>query len=157
MQKVTFIKVGKSTPQFIRDGEEHFFTMLKKYCSLEVVTLSEGDYTSSQKVTSEKKKETERLIKALPKDAQVIYLDVMGKHMDTPQFAKYLETSQEQGLKLCFVIGGAYGVSEEFFSYVQTRLSLSSMTTSHQLVRLFFLEQLYRGYSVVKGSGYHHS
>lgn len=157
MQKVTFIQIGKSNPKFIQDGERHYLTMLKKYCAMEVIVLPEGDYTSGQKILSEKKKETDRLIKALPKDAVVMYLDVEGKHLDTIAFATHLQRWQEEGRKLCFVIGGAYGVAEEFFEHVHLRLSLSSMTTSHQLVRLFFLEQLYRGYSVVKGSGYHHS
>lgn len=156
MQKVTFIQVGKSTPGFIRSGEEHYFTMLKKYCTLDLVVVSDGDFTSSQKIVAEKKKETERIIKALPKDCIVVYLDVEGQQMDTLTFARRLQEWHEEGRKLCFVIGGAFGVSDEFFKEVHLRLSLSSMTTSHQLVRLLFLEQLYRGFSIVRGSGYHH-
>ncbi len=156
MQKVTFLQVGKSTPSFIKDGEEHFSTMLKKYCALQVITVPEGDFSSQQKILAEKKKETERLIKALPKDALIVYLDVEGKMMDTLQFAKHIQTWQEEGRKVCFVIGGAYGVSQEFMEHVDVKISFSPMTTSHQMIRLFFLEQLYRAFSVVKGSAYHH-
>lgn len=156
MQKVIVLQVGKSSPSFIREGEEHFFTMLKKYCTVHITIISEGDFSSQQKILAEKKKETERLIKALPKDAVVVYLDVEGKTMSTLQFAKQIQGWQEQGAKLCFVIGGAYGVTEEFMQHVHMRISFSPMTTSHQMIRLFFLEQLYRAFSVVKGSAYHH-
>ena len=87
----------------------------------------------------------------------MVLLDENGKQMDSISFASYLQKYMNSGIKrLVFVIGGPYGFSREVYSKSQGKLSLSKMTFSHQMVRLFFIEQLYRGFTILRNEPYHH-
>lgn len=101
-------------------------------------------------------KDVERLLESLPKDGIVIVLDAAGKEFTSEAFADKLSTYIDRGEKLTFVLGGPHGLPEELKTRAHLTLSLSQMTTTHDLAHLFFLEQLYRAFTIVKGITYHY-
>lgn len=105
----------------------------------------------------QKKKEGELILKSLKSSDVLILLDEKGIQMDSIRFSLYLQKHMNSGIKqLVFVIGGPYGFSNEVHKKAQGKLSLSKLTFSHQMVRLFFIEQLYRGFTILKNEPYHH-
>lgn len=101
--------------------------------------------------------EGELILSKVQSDMRLILLDDKGKAYDSEGFANYLQKQMNSGVKrLCFCIGGPYGFSEEVYKRADQKLSLSSMTFTHQMVRLFFTEQLYRGFTILRGEKYHH-
>ena len=105
----------------------------------------------------QKQKEGALILSKLSSSDVLILLDENGKQMDSVGFSTYLQKHMNSGIKqLVFVIGGPYGFSPEVYQKAQGKLSLSKMTFSHQMVRLFFIEQLYRGFSILRNEPYHH-
>lgn len=101
-------------------------------------------------------KDTEKLIEGLPKDGLLIVLDAAGKAFTSEAFAERLSTYIDRGEKLTFVLGGPHGLPDDLKKRAHLTLSLSQMTTTHDLAHLFFLEQLYRAFTIVKGVTYHY-
>ncbi len=105
----------------------------------------------------QKEKEGDLIIKKLQPTDILILLDENGIHYTSIEFSKYLQKKMNTGIKqLVFVIGGPYGFSNKIYNKAQGKISLSKMTFSHQMVRLFFIEQLYRGFTILKNEPYHH-
>ena len=105
----------------------------------------------------QKEKEGELILAKTQNSDVLILLDENGKQMDSVAFSNYLQKHMNSGIKtLIFVIGGPYGFSEEIYKRANGKLGLSKMTFSHQMVRLFFIEQLYRGFTILKNEPYHH-
>ena len=101
--------------------------------------------------------EGELILKQLGKGDQVILLDERGKSLSSVEFAKFLQKKMNSGIKqLVFIIGGPYGFSKEVYDRSNDTISLSKMTFSHQMVRVFFAEQLYRAFTIIRGESYHH-
>ena len=106
----------------------------------------------------QKQKEGELIISKVSNFDILILLDENGKQLDSVGFSSYLQKHMNSGIKqLIFVIGGPYGFSEDVYKKAQGKLSLSKMTFSHQMVRLFFIEQLYRGFTILRSEPYHHN
>ncbi len=104
-----------------------------------------------------REREGERLLKLLPKNARLVLLDERGEQMSSPELARFLATNRDGGTQeLVFAIGGAYGFSESFRARAFKTVALSRMTFTHQMVRIFLLEQLYRGFTIINGEPYHH-
>jgi len=117
------------------------------------------DLKKAKKLTEDeqKKKEGALILNQLKPTDILILLDESGTQMDSVRFSLYLQKYMNSGVKrLVFVIGGPYGFSKELYHKAQGKLSLSKMTFSHQMVRLFFIEQLYRGFTILKNEPYHH-
>lgn len=105
----------------------------------------------------QKQKEGELILNSISASDVLILLDETGKQMDSVGFSSYLQKHMNSGIKqLVFAIGGPYGFSEDVYKQAQGKLSLSKMTFSHQMVRLFFIEQLYRGFTILRNEPYHH-
>jgi 23S rRNA (pseudouridine1915-N3)-methyltransferase len=105
----------------------------------------------------QKQKEGELILTKVSNSDVLILLDENGKQLDSVSFSNYLQKHMNSGIKqLVFVIGGPYGFSQDVYNKSQGKLSLSKMTFSHQMVRLFFIEQLYRGFTILKNEPYHH-
>jgi len=155
--KITLLQTGKTTEKHITDGVEVYSARLKKYCGFEIVTIPELKDTKNMPVREQKSKEGKRIADALGRDDIIVLLDERGKEFRTVEFAEWLEgKSQMQGKRLVFVIGGPWGFSDEVNKLASFRISLSKMTFPHQLVRLLFVEQLYRAFTIIKGEPYHH-
>jgi len=155
--KVKFICIGKTGKDFLVEGEKEYLNRLKHYISIDKIEIP--DLKKAKKLSKDQIKELEGkeiLGKILPGET-LILLDERGKTFSSVGFSEFVQQKFNQGGKgLCFVIGGAYGFSSEVYDKSTGKISLSSMTFSHQMVRMIFLEQLYRALTILKGEPYHH-
>ena len=141
---IKIIQVGKSR-DFV-EQEQRYLKMLGQFAKVEVVTVGE------QKASKTIEEEGKLILRAVGSAALVIALDEKGKEMDSLQFGRFLGENP----KVTFVIGGAFGLSDGVRARADAVFSLSLMTFTHQMVRLFLLEQIYRGFCIIKGKEYHH-
>lgn len=155
--KITLLTVGKTTFSFAAQGEElyqkrlHFYTQFRR---VDIPQLKNAASLSREEI---KVKEGELILKALKPDDDVILLDERGNEYNSIDWAASLERKMlSSGKDIVFVVGGAYGFSQAVYQRANSRLSLSKMTFSHQIVRFIFLEQLYRAFTIIKGEPYHH-
>lgn len=155
--KISLIFTGETTFDFIKNGLSEYENRLKYYANFKISILKNNNKRkkwSSDKIKNEEGKD---ILKIIQKDTILTLLDVKGKLLNSEDFSKFINKQQLSGKKsLTFVIGGAYGFSEEVYNRADYKISLSPMTFSHQLVRLVFAEQLYRAYTILKGEPYHH-
>jgi 23S rRNA (pseudouridine1915-N3)-methyltransferase len=155
--KITFITVGKTEDAYLKDGIEKYVKRLKHYTKLELFDLPELKNTKALTEDQQKAKEAELILKKITPQDYVILLDENGMEFTSVQFANYInKRSVSSSANLIFVVGGPYGFDESVYGRANDKISLSRMTFSHQMVRLFFVEQLYRAYSIIKGEPYHH-
>ncbi|HRG59092.1 MAG TPA: 23S rRNA (pseudouridine(1915)-N(3))-methyltransferase RlmH [Bacteroidia bacterium] len=156
--KITLIQIGKTSQNYLIEGINEYLGRLKHYCNFEILTiLPPKQILSSQHVELIKKTEGSIVLSKLMPGDYVVLLDDKGKELDSPSFAEYINNHQIKSTKnLVFVIGGAFGFSEDLYAKANLKLSLSKLTFSHQMVRLFFIEQLYRAFTIIKGESYHH-
>lgn len=155
--KITIISIGKTTDKPVQILMKEYLKRLKHYIKTEWVEIP--DYKNRGKVTSEELKKVEGgliLSKVKPGDVMVL-LDEKGKEYTSNEFSEFFKKKMNSGIKnLVFVIGGAYGFSDEVYAKSQGKIALSKMTFPHQLIRVFILEQIYRGFTIIKGEPYHH-
>jgi 23S rRNA (pseudouridine1915-N3)-methyltransferase len=146
--------VGRTEKGFVADGLDHYLGRLSRKEQVEQVVLPEagkGDAAYQQR------QEGERILAALRPGEKLVILDELGRQFGSVAFATQLQAWKDQGVRqVAFVIGGAYGLSDEVRKRADLVLSLSAMTFPHQLVRVLFAEQLYRAYAIMQGSPYHH-
>jgi 23S rRNA (pseudouridine1915-N3)-methyltransferase len=155
--KITFITVGKTEDAYLKDGIEKYVKRLKHYTKLEMVDIPELKNTKALTGEQQKVKEAELILKKITPSDHLILLDENGMEFTSVQFANYInKRSVSSSANLVFVVGGPYGFDQSVYQRANDKLSLSRMTFSHQMVRLFFVEQLYRAYSIIKGEPYHH-
>ena len=156
--KISIITLGKTQESYLKEGIALYEKRIRHYVPFEMIYLDEPRNMKSQPETVLKEYEGKLLLSALEKTDQPVLLDVGGKQLDSVAFSDFIQRAMNRGIRnLGFIIGGAYGFSEEVFLSVPERLSLSSMTFSHQLIRLVFLEQLYRAFTIIRGEPYHHA
>jgi len=155
--KIALIQTGKTTDKHISELADLYANRIKKYSSFEMVTLPDVKNTKNMPVQEQKAKEALRMLQSLGDDDYVILLDENGKELRTTEFSAALEKIFFLPKKrIVFIIGGPWGFSESVYARADYKLSLSKMTFPHQLVRLLFLEQLYRIFTILKGEPYHH-
>ena len=155
--KIALLQTGKSTDKNISEAVDLYSSRIKKYSVFEIITLPEIKNTRNMSVQEQKMKEGKKIIKSICVDDYVILLDEKGKELRTVEFSGWVEKIFMLPKKrILFVIGGPWGFSDEVYSSADFMLSLSKMTFPHQLVRLLFLEQLYRVFTIIKGEPYHH-
>ncbi|MCX6261429.1 MAG: 23S rRNA (pseudouridine(1915)-N(3))-methyltransferase RlmH [Bacteroidia bacterium] len=134
-----------------------YASRIKKYSVFEIITLPDLKNTRNMSVQEQKMKEGKTIIQSISVDDYVILLDERGKELRTVEFSGWVEKIFMLPKKrIMFVIGGPWGFSDEVYGRADFRMSLSKMTFPHQLVRLLFLEQLYRVFTIIKGEPYHH-
>lgn len=154
--KITLLLIGKTSSAEIKNICTDYAARINRYTKLEEVIIE----SPSSKITDEQKlkeKEGELILKKIPAADFVILLDAQGKELTSEQFAAQLENLFSQSLKnIVFVVGGAYGFSNEVYARANMKLSLSKMTFTHQMVRAVFLEQLYRAFTIIRNEKYHH-
>lgn len=151
--RLKLLWVGKTQEAWVRTGIEEYAGRVRRYCPLEILEAREEKGAQA----AMRERECERLAKLLPKGAKLVVLDERGESMSSPEFASFLEKQRDQGVgDLAFAIGGAYGFSDGFRGQAFKAISLSRMTLTHQMVRVFLLEQIYRGFTIMNGEPYHH-
>jgi 23S rRNA (pseudouridine1915-N3)-methyltransferase len=155
--KIGLVQTGKTTDKNISDVADLYTNRIKKYSSFEIITLPDLKNAGNIPVSEQKLKEGKKLLQLINADDYVILLDERGKEFRTIEFSvlmgKMFMLSKK---RILFIIGGAWGFSDEVYNRADLKMSLSKMTFPHQLVRLLFLEQLYRAFTVIKGEPYHH-
>lgn len=155
--KITLLTVGKTDVAWVKAGLDTYVSRLKHYVGFELVEIPELKNAASLSREQIKLKEGEQLLHRLKASDQVVLLDEHGRQFRSVEFASWLQDrmSRSSG-DLVFVIGGAYGFSPAVYERASSKLSLSEMTFSHQMVRTIFAEQLYRAFSIIRGEPYHH-
>jgi 23S rRNA (pseudouridine1915-N3)-methyltransferase len=155
--KVHLIVVGKTKKTFLKEGEQEYAKRLSKFVKFEKVEIPDLKNAKNRSQDEIKIEEGKLILSKLPNNGWVVLLDDKGKSYDSKGFAQWINEQMVYGQKqITFVIGGAYGFSDEVYQRANQKLSLSKMTFSHQMVRLFFIEQLYRSYAILNNLPYHH-
>jgi len=155
--KIILAQIGKTVDKNISEIADFYSSRIAKYNSIETITLPNLKNTKKMPIDEQKQKEWKQILQVIGNDDFVVVLDEKGKEMRTIEFAEWLKKIFMMPVKrLVFVIGGAWGFSDEIYNRANYKMSLSKLTFPHQLVRLIFLEQLYRVFTVLKGEPYHH-
>ncbi len=155
--KITLILNGKTEDDYLLTGISAYEKRLKHYIPFETVVIPALKNTKALSIEQQKEKEGELLFKEIQSTDRLILLDEGGKEYNSVDFSGFLQQQMNTGIKnLVFVVGGPYGFSDDVYKRANGKTSLSRMTFSHQMVRLFFVEQLYRGMTILKNEPYHH-
>lgn len=155
--KILLIVVGKTDQPWLVSGISQYTERLTHFGQFEIKVIPDLKNTKNMEEQVQKVREGEQIIKLLQPSDDVYLLDDKGREMTSPEMAQWLEKRMAQSTKrLVFIIGGPYGFSPDVYARVPGRLSLSKMTFSHQMVRLIFVEQLYRAFSILNNLPYHH-
>jgi 23S rRNA (pseudouridine1915-N3)-methyltransferase len=156
--KLKLISVGKTTQPEIQNLSHEYEKRLGHYCKFEQIELPALKASKVKSEMVQKKKEGEKIVQQLKTSDLVVLLDENGKPYSSVNFSRWLQKRMLSGKKqLIFIIGGPYGFSEEVYKRADFKISLSPMTFSHQMIRAFFTEQLYRAFTILKNEPYHHS
>lgn len=154
---ITLILVGKTTENYINEGFKVYEERVKHYINFEIKVIPEIKFSKGHSAAYIKDSEGSAILKIIQPIDFMILLDENGAEKTSRDFAQFLSNKMVSGTKsLVFIIGGAYGFSQEVYERADLKFSLSKMTFPHQLVRLIFIEQLYRAFSIIKNEKYHH-
>lgn len=155
--KIVVIAVGKTSTEYIARGIDEFLKRANRYVGVELLVIPDVRPSKAQSEEAQKQQEGKSILAALQPGDVVTLLDEGGKEMGSRDFSTMIERRMVQGIKrLVFVIGGPYGFSKEVYDRADDKLSLSRMTFTHEMVRLFFMEQVYRAMTIMRGEPYHH-
>ena len=156
--KIVLLQTGKTTEKHIAEGVEIYSARIRKYSGFEIITLPDIKNTRNMPEQEQKLKEGRKIMESAGKDDFIVLLDEKGKEFRTIEFAEWMKKRlMLPGRRILFVIGGPRGFSDEVYNIADLKISLSKMTFPHQLVRLMFVEQLYRAFTIIKGEPYHHA
>ncbi|HRG19055.1 MAG TPA: 23S rRNA (pseudouridine(1915)-N(3))-methyltransferase RlmH [Flavobacterium lutivivi] len=154
---IKLIAIGKTDNKSLQALIDEYSKRLSFYIKFDLEIIPDIKNVKNLSENQQKEKEGELILAKITPTDQMILLDENGSTFSSMKFADYLQKKMNSGVKtLVFVIGGPYGFSEEVYKKAQGKVSLSEMTFSHQMVRLFFIEQLYRGFTILRNEPYHH-
>ena len=154
--KTILVQVGKTTNKHIVACINDYVERIGHYMPFSITTLPELKNTKSLSEEQQKEREGELILGQVQAGDVVVLLDEHGQQLRSVEFARWIEKKQLSARRLLFVIGGPYGFSPRVYQRADELISLSKMTFSHQMVRLVFVEQLYRGCTIIRGEPYHH-
>jgi len=155
--KISLIMTGRTKFPWIQEGINEYVSRLSHYIPFTIMVTPDIRNTKNMPAAAQKEKEGQQIVKLIPTGSLVILLDDNGKQFSSEGLAGFVQQKMNEGRDICMVIGGAYGFSDDIYNKAEMKLSLSKMTFTHQLVRLIFLEQLYRTFTIIRGEPYHHS
>tara|TARA_R110000868_G_scaffold2_2_gene8 strand:- start:66 stop:539 length:474 start_codon:yes stop_codon:yes gene_type:complete len=154
---VKLLVLGKTDSTQLSQLIEEYQNRLKHYIKFELEIIPDIKNTKNLSEKQQKEKEGDAILNKLNATDLLVLLDEKGKQKTSVEFSEYLQKNMNSGLKqLVFVIGGPYGFSDAVYQKSQGKISLSKMTFSHQMVRLFMVEQLYRAFTILRNEPYHH-
>jgi len=154
--KIKLICIGKTTEAYLKEGIKIYAERIKHFLPFEIVEIQDIKTKNTTNINFIKDKEAEAVQKLINQGDIVILLDENGKEFDSKSFALFIEKNSVQNAKcMVFIIGGAFGFSDKLYQSATHKISLSQMTFTHQMVRLIFAEQLYRGLTIIKNIPYH--
>ena len=155
--RLTILCMGKAKERFIQEGIEKYLRYLKPYANASIKELKEEKIQDLKDAPSIRKKESEKIFKAVPAGAYLVSLDERGEEFTSHEFAALLNNTLESGVReMIFIIGGAMGLDEAVVARSHKTVALSRWTFTHEMARLVLLEQLYRAFTIIKGKTYHY-
>jgi 23S rRNA (pseudouridine1915-N3)-methyltransferase len=155
--KVILLVVGKTIDSNLISLQDEYLKRLKHYIQIEMTVIPELKNTKNLSESEQKEKEADLILKNIDAGDDVILLDDKGKQYTSVKFSEFISKKMLSSSKrMIFVVGGPYGFSQRIYARANGMLSLSAMTFSHQMIRLIFVEQLYRAFTIIKGEPYHH-
>jgi len=155
--QIKLLTIGKTDNKQLQQLIDEYTKRLGHYIKFNLEIIPDIKNSKNLSEAQQKQKEGDLILSKVKPSDVLILLDENGKQLDSIGFSNYLQKHMNSGIKqLIFVIGGPYGFSNEVYQKAQGKLSLSKMTFSHQMVRLFFIEQLYRGFTILRNEPYHH-
>ncbi|PKH51610.1 23S rRNA (pseudouridine(1915)-N(3))-methyltransferase RlmH [Tenacibaculum sp. Bg11-29] len=155
--KIKLIAIGKTDDKNLIQLINNYQNRLKHYVKFELDIIPDIKNVKNLSESQQKEKEGELILSKLQNTDQLVLLDDKGKHFSSIEFSQYLQKKMNSGIKqLVLVIGGPYGFSEAIYKKALGKISLSKMTFSHQMIRLFIVEQIYRGFTILRNEPYHH-
>jgi len=159
IMNITIISVGKLKENYLKDGIDEYLKRLTKYATVKIIEVADEKAPENLSPADEeivKSKESDRIKKYIKDNTYVIVLDIMGKSNTSEEFAGLIQRLGVNGFSdLTFIIGGSLGLSYDILDKAAYKLSFSKMTFPHQLMRLILVEQIYRGFRIIKGEPYH--
>lgn len=155
--KITLLVVGKTTERYFTEAIDEYRNRLKHYIPFEMEVIPELKNNKSLSEAQQKEREGELILKQVQGGDYLVLLDEHGKEFTSMKFADYIEKkSHSVSKRLIFVVGGPYGFSEKVYAAAQEKISVSKMTFSHQMIRMIFVEQIYRAMTILNNEPYHH-
>ncbi len=155
--KIKLLVIGKTDNKELNQLIDVYQNRLKHYIKFSFEVIPDIKNVKNMSEKEQKEKEGELILSKLQATDDLILLDDKGKQYTSIEFSEYLQKKMNSGVKqLVLVVGGAYGFSEDVYKKAKGKISLSKMTFSHQMIRLFIIEQLYRGFTILKNEPYHH-
>jgi len=155
--RIKLIAIGKTDNSALQSLIDDYMKRLSFYIKFELEIIADIKNVKNLSEAQQKEKEGELILSKITSIDHLILLDEKGKSFSSVSFAEELQKKMNAGIKtLVFVIGGPYGFSDQVYAKANGKISLSQMTFSHQMVRLFFIEQVYRGFTILKNEPYHH-
>lgn len=155
--KIKLLTIGKTDNAALAQLIKTYEARLKHYIQFSIEIIPDLKNTKNFSEEIQKEKEGDLILSKISTTDRMVLLDENGTSFDSIEFSKFLQKQMNSGIKqLVFVIGGPYGFSEKIYKKSQGKISLSKMTFSHQMIRLFAIEQIYRGFTILKNEPYHH-
>lgn len=155
--KIMLLQIDKTQDAYLKEGIEIYNSRLKNYTVFDTVTINVPKTVRQRSLKEQKIEEGKLILSNISSDDFLILLDEKGKEFSSVDFAQFINQKQNASLKrIVFLIGGPFGFDEAIYKRANFKMALSQMTFSHQMVRLFFVEQLYRVFTILKGEKYHH-
>ena len=154
--KINLLCIGKTDDKEIKNLVNYYLTRLPRHWNFEITEIP--DVKNARNLTPDllKKEEAKLFLNQIENTDLVVLLDEKGKQFTSREFAQKLDSYQNNSIKnICFLVGGAYGFSEEMYQRANEKISISKMTFTHQMIRLFFVEQIYRADQILQGKPYH--
>lgn len=153
---VRLIVVGKTDADYLRKGIDEYTTRLNHYIRFEIVTIPSLKDQGKAAPNEVREREAQMLLRHLEGCDRIVLLDEHGTERSSIEFASYMQKTMNSGIRtLAFVVGGAFGFAPIIYQKANDKIALSRMTMTHQMVRLFFIEQLYRAFTILRGEHYH--
>lgn len=155
--KIKLIVVGSTDDGYVRKGVEEYVKRLKHYIQFETIVINDVKTGKKTNENIQKQLESELIITKLEKSDYIILLDEKGQEYNSVEFSNFIQKRMNSGMNIVFIIGGPFGFSDTLYELANSKIALSRLTFSHQMIRLFFTEQLYRAFTILRGEKYHHS
>lgn len=157
---IKIIAVGKIKEKFYKEAIDEYLKRMQAYNKVEIIEVADemaAETLSEKELEQVKEKEGERILGKISKEDYVVSLEILGKQMDSIEFAKFIENEMAEGFgrNLVFIIGGSNGLAKEVSQRSNKKLSFGKMTYPHQLMRVILTEQIYRAYRIINGHPYH--
>ncbi len=155
--RITLIAISKTTEKYLQEGIAIYENRLQHYCKFQRVEIPDLKNSKNLSFEQQKLKEAELILSKVSNTDFVVLLDENGKEFNSLQLSKEINKWMNQSISnVIFIIGGPYGFDQSVYNRANLKISLSKLTFSHQMVRLFFVEQIYRSFTILKGEPYHH-